>query len=194
MFLIRHIPHAKNIPASVERYDPVHISLFKVILSVPLYIAGQYNMTELDLISTQILTIEGLDTLQKPISTYTKKYLGVETIGVRPSFDSTIASFSITFNLNLRKVSDNYVFKLFKEWVDFIYSLGMGLQTLKYQYIAEYLNVYQANRDGTIWREVKFKNVMPVSIQGLNSLDYSSNDAATITVNFMAEYWEETLA
>ncbi len=194
MFLIRHIPHAKNIEASVERYDPVHISLFKVILSVPLYIAGQYNMNELDLISTQILTIEGLDTLQKPISTYTKKYLGVETIGVRPSFDSTIASFSITFNLNLRKVSDNYVFKLFKEWVDFIYSLGMGLQTLKYQYIAEYLNVYQANRDGTIWREIKFKNVMPVSIQGLNSLDYSSNDAATITVNFMAEYWEETLA
>lgn len=194
MFLIRHLPHPTHSQAAVERYDPVHISLFKVIMSVPLYIAGQYDLNELDLISSQILTVEGLDTLQKPISTYTKKYLGVETIGVRPSFDSTIANFSITFNLNLRKVSDNYVFKLFKEWIDFIYSLGMGLQTVKYQYFAEYLIIYQANRDGTIWREINFKNVIPISIQGLNSLDYTSNDAATITVNFMAEYWEESLA
>lgn len=193
MFKIRHIPHITNTPAAFNKYDPVHASLFKVIMSVPLSIAGEYDIFELDLISSQIISIEGLDTLQKPVSTYNKKYLGVDTVFVKPSFDSTIAQFSITFNLNLRNVSDNYVFKLFKEWQDFMYNISMGLQTVKYQYVAEYLIVYEANRDGTIWREINFKNVFPTNIGGLNTLDYTSTEAVTLTVSFIAEYWEEFL-
>lgn len=192
--MITHIPNIYSIPAALEHYDPVHSSLFKVIFSVPLLISGQYDLNELDLISTQIISIEGLDTLQKPISTYTRKYFGVETVGIKPTIDSTIANFTITFNLNLRKVSDNYVFKCFKEWMNIMYDLPMGAHSIKYLYVGEYLNIYQANRDGTIWRQINFKNVFPTNITGLSSLDISSSDAVTLGVSFIAEYWEEVLA
>lgn len=194
MFDVRFVPNITHIPVAVNRYDPVHSSLFKVTMGVPLIIAGEFNIEEMDLISSQILTVEGLDTLQKPISTYTKRYLGVETIGVKPSFDSTTAQFSITFNLNLRNISDNYVFKLFKEWQDVIYNISVGLQTIKYYYMSEYLVIYEANRDGTIWRQINFKNVIPTNVSGLNTLDYTSNDALVLTVNFVAEYWDEIIA
>ena len=193
-YQIAHLPHLKNVPAAIERWDPVHNSLFKVIFSVPAAMKGEYNLNELDILSSQIITIDGLDNLQKQIQTYKKKHLGIEVTFVKPFVESSGIEFTITFNLNLRKISDNYVFKLFKEWLDTIYNLATGMQTLKFQYMAENMTILQANRDGTIWRQVDLKNVFITNMGGLNNLDYSSSEPQNLNVTFFAEYWDEHIA
>ena len=151
-------------------------------------------MEELDILSSQIISIDGLDNLQKQIQTYKKKHLGIEVTFVKPFVESTGIEFTISFNLNLRKISDNYVFKLFKEWLDTIYNLATGMQTLKFQYMAENMTIFQANRDGTIWRQIDLKNVFITNIGGLNNLDYSSSEPQNLNVTFFAEYWDEHIA
>jgi hypothetical protein len=71
------------------------------------------------------------------------------------------------------------------------YNIGNGHRTLKKDYVCDTMHISEANRDGTVWREVVFKDVFITAIQGLDSLDYSSSEARQLSVTFRSDYWEE---
>ena len=98
---------------------------------------------------------------------------------------------SITFNLNLRDGNDAYVLRLFKEWGRLSYDIGNGKRSLKKDYVCDTMHISEANRDGTVWREVIFKDVFITGLSNLDTLDYTSSEARQLTVTFRADYWEE---
>jgi hypothetical protein len=190
---VSHLPHITNVKAGMEKYDPMHLSIFEVAFTVPEAMAGEFNGEELQILSQQVVSINGLDALQKVAGVNSQKFLGVDVSFLNPTLDSTTAEFTIVFNLNLRNVTDAYVLKLFKAWGRLSYDLATGVRALKANYTCDTMHISEANRDGTVWREVVFKDVFITSITGLDSLDYTSSEARQLSVTFRADYWDETM-
>ena len=191
---VSHLPHISNAQAGIEHWDPMHNSLFQINFTVPYVMQGEYNQDELLILSQQVISVNGLDQIQKPLSMYTMKYLGVDVAFFNPMIDNTSIDFNIVFNLNIRNQSDAYVFKLFKSWLRLIYNMSTGVVPLLGQCRAESMTICEANRDGTIWRQVVMKNVVITGMTGMDSLDYSSSEPRTLTVTFHGDYWDETTA
>ena len=191
---VSHFPHVTNVKAGYDRWDPMHNSIFEIDFTVPFVMQGEFDQENLLILSQQVISVGGLDDLQKPLSSYQMKYLGVDVTFFNPQLENTGIDFNITFNLNLRNVSDAYVFKLFKQWMRLIYNMSTGVIPLISQARAESMTILEANRDGTIWRQVVLKNVVITGMQGMGDLNYTSNDARQLNVTFHADFWDETIA
>ena len=190
---MNHLPHIQNMKAGFNRWDPVHNSIFDVSFTIPKMLQNAFG-EDVHLLQEQVTEVSGIDALQKAPGVGEQKFHGVTVSFLNPTVDSTAADITVKFNLNLRNVTDNFVLRLFKEWARISYDLHNGSRSLKIDYIAESMTIAEANRDGTIWRAYSFKDVMLVSIGGLSSLSYGSNEAQQIDVVFRSDYWEEILA
>ena len=189
---ISHLPHIKNVKAGMGRWDPMHQSIFEIAFTVPEALADKgITGEELEILTQQVVSVSGLDALQKVAGANSQKFLGVDVSFLNPTLESTTAELTVVFNLNLRDVTDAYVLKLFKEWGRLSYDIGNGKRSLKKDYVCESMHISEANRDGTVWREVIFKDVFITSLAGLETLDYTSSEARQLTVTFRADYWEE---
>ena len=189
---ISHLPHIKNVAAGMGKWDPMHQSIYEVGFTVPTALADQgFTCDELKILSQQVISISGLDALQKVAGVNSQKFLGVDVSFLNPVLDSTTAEFSIVFNLNLRNVTDAYVLNLFEAWGRLSYDIGNGNRTLKADYTCDTMHISEANRNGVVWREVIFKDVFITALAGLDTLDYNSSDPRQLTVTFRADYWEE---
>lgn len=189
---VSHLPHIKNVAAGMNKWDPVHQSIFLVGFTVPPSMQGEYGQEELNILSQQVVSISGLDNLNNSVKMYQQKYLGVDRSFFNPIIDNTGIEYTITFNLNIRDRNDVYVFRLFKEWINLIYTLSTGVIALIGQTYGKMV-ILEANRDGTVWRQVVLKNVVITDIKGMDSLDYTSQDVRTLNVTFHADYWDETI-
>ena len=188
---VSHLPHIKNVAAGMHKWDPVQQSIFLVGFKVPPSMQGEYNPDELNILSQQVISVSGLDNLNHSVKMYQQKYLGVDRSFFNPVIDNTGIEYTITFNLNIRDRNDVYVFKLFKEWINLIYTLSTGVMSLIGQAYGKMI-ILEANRDGTVWRQIVLKNVVVTDIKGMETLDYTSPDARILQVTFHADYWDET--
>jgi hypothetical protein len=188
------LPHIKNSQAGVNLYDPVHKSIFEVYFTLPEAIRGQFGKDE-ELLSEHVMNIGGLDALYRAPEVDSQKFMGVDRSYIKPTIGETKATIEVEFSLNLRNGTDNYILKLLRAWAALGYDIASGRRSLKKDYCAEWLKVSVANREGDIYQEVVFKDVMmagPVEFEG--SLDYTADDALTAKVKFVSDWWEETVA
>ena len=197
---LEHLPHIKNSHSGLNHWDPIHNSIFEVTFTPPVKLAGitdLFNPENIEILKEQVVSVSGLDALQKIAAPGQQKILGVDVSFLNPVLDSTTAEFTIVFNLNLDPRDDkNYdalVLRLFKEWGKLSYNIATGHRALKKDYICETLTIAQANRDGIVWRSIIFHDVFITGMSNLDSLDYTSSEAATLSVTFRADYWEENL-
>lgn len=193
MAKISHLPNIRNVEAGNKNYDPMHGSIFEVAFSVPSAIASTVQK-DVAILTQQVTTVSGLDALQKTTAAGQQKFLGVDVSYLNPTLDNTYADITIELNLNLRNVTDAYVFRVFKEWQKINYDLKTGTRYLMKDYIAPFLAIKEANRDGTVWREVNFQKVMMTSVTGLDGLDYTNNEARKLSVVFRSDIWDENIA
>lgn len=193
---ISHLPHIKNTAAGNNNYDPMHSSIFEVYFKLPaaLTSSGAFNQEDEGILTEQVVSVTGLDALQKTVAAGSQKFLGVDVSFLNPVLDNTYAELTVTLNLNIRNATDAYVLKIFKAWGKLGYDLSDGTRTLMADYVTDILRIAEANRDGTVWRSYVFHKVMLTSITGLDELNYTNNDARTLTVTFRADYWDEDLA
>lgn len=185
-------PHIRNTKAGLGKWDPMHNSIFEVLFKVPKSITG-VNAADVTILTQHVTTVSGLDVLQKTTTAGEQKFLGATVSYLNPVLDTTAADITIEFNLSMRDASDAFILKIFKEWSKLGYDLQTGLRRLKADYVADTLIVNEANRDGTVWRNVKFYNVMLTGVTGIDGLDYTGNEARKITCTFRSDYWDETL-
>lgn len=190
---LNHLPHIKNISAGINKWDPVHKSIFEVYFTLPTAIQSEFKEDEL-LLTEQVTNVSGLDVLQKTTPAGEQKFFGVTVSFLNPILDQTAADLTMTFNLNLRNVTDNYVLKIFKAWENLSYDLSDGTRTIKQDYISENMRVSEANRNGEVWRAYVFHHIMLTGVTGLDDLDYNSNDPRTLTVTFRSDYWDDDMA
>jgi len=190
---ITHLPHIQNTEAGRNKYDPMHGSIFEVYFSLPEAISSTFKNDEA-VLTEQVVSVSGLDALQKTVAAGQQKFLGVDVSFLNPVLDNTYAELTITLNLNIRNATDAYVLKIFKAWGKLGYDLSDGTRTLMQDYVTDTLRIAEANRDGTVWRSYVFHKVMLTGITGLDELNYTNNEARTLQVTFRADYWDEDLA
>lgn len=188
---VKHAPHLRNVQAAVNKWDPMHGSIYEVTFSVPGAIKGSVGNKDLEILSQQVTTVSGLDVLQKTVSAGEQKFYGVTVSYLNPTLDTTAADLTIEFNLNIRNSTDAYVLRVFKEWAKLGYDLASGTRHLMSDYLADNLTISEANRDGVVWRVAKFQRVMLTGVTGLDGLDYTNNEARKLTCTFRADFWDE---
>ncbi len=190
---LTHLPHILNVESGRMKYDPVHKSIFEVYFTLPAAIQSQFKTEEL-LLTEQVTNVAGLDILQKTTPASEQKFYGVTVSYLNPVLDQTAADITITFNLNLRNVTDNFVLKVFRAWENISYNLADGTRSIKTGYITDNLRIAEATRNGDIWRSYIFHHVMLTSVTNLDDLDIMSNDARQLICTFRCDYWEDELS
>lgn len=190
---LTHLPHIKNMKSGINKYDPVHKAIYEVYFTLPDVIRSQFSEDEV-ILTEQVTNVAGLDALQKTTPAGEQRFYGVTVSYLNPVLDSTAADITITFNLNLRNVTDNFVLKLFRAWENISYDLSDGARGIKVDYISDNLRIAEANRNGEIWRSYIFHHVMLTSVTGLDDLDYTANDARQLVCTFRCDYWDDDLA
>lgn len=188
-----HLPHIMNMKSGANKYDPVHNSIFEVQIAIPSALQSAFA-EEQEMLIEQATNVTGIEALQKTTAAGSQKFHGVDVSFLNPVLDNTSADITVDFNLNLKDTNDNFVLRLFKEWARISYDLHSGARSLKNEYCAASMMIAEANRDGTIWRAYSFKDIMVTNIQGLGTLDYTSNEPQKLQVTFRTDYWEEVLA
>lgn len=190
---ITHLPHIKNTQAGNNFYDPMHAAVFEVYFTLPVAIQDKFKDDEA-ILTEQVISVTGLDALQKTVQAGSQKFLGVDVSYLNPVLENTYADITITFNLNIRNATDAYVLKVFKAWGKLGYDLADGTRTLMADYVADNLRISEANRDGTVWRSYIFHKVMITNIQNIDELNYTNSEARTLQVTFRSDWWDEDLA
>lgn len=190
---ISHLPHIKNMKSGINKYDPVHKAIYEVYFTLPEAIQSEFKEDEA-ILTEQVYSVSGIDVLQKTTVAGEQKFYGVTVSFLNPTVDTTAADLTIVFNLNLRKVTDNFVLKVFKAWENLSYDLSDGTRGIKTDYISDNLRIAEANRNGEIWRSYIFHHVMLTGVSGLEGLDYTANEAVQLTCTFRCDFWDDELA
>lgn len=190
---VTHLPHIVNTQAGVNKWDPMYQAIFEVYFDLPAPIKSEFAEEEA-ILTEQVISVGGLDALQKTVQAGSQKFMGVDVSYLNPTLDNTYCEFTMQLNLNLRNANDAYVLKVFKAWSKLGYDLTDGTRTLMDYYTSDSVRIAEAGRDGTIWRSFIFRKVMLVGLTGLDELNYTNNDARVLTANFRADWWEEELS
>lgn len=180
-------PHINRTNSGLHKYDPLHGSIFQITFGT---VPGVSQSTT-TLLPDQVLSISGLDALQKTVSAGEQKFLGASASYLNPVLDNTYADLTLEFNLNIRNTNDVFVLRFFKEWEKCGYNIINGNRMLKSQYVMDTLTVEEANRNGDVWRTVTFYNVMLTGVTGHDALNYTDNEAKKLSVTIRADYWQE---
>lgn len=188
------LPHINNVDAGHNRYDPMMGSVFQIDFTVPAALSTYVNEDYVRLLTQQVTDVSGLDALQKTVQAGSQKFLGVDVSFLNTSLDNTYADITVNLNLNLKDTTDAYVLRIFKLWSKLNYDLQSGARTLKMDYVAPTMTIYEANRNGFIWRKATFKDVLLTGVTGLETLDYTSNEARKLQCVFRSDYWDEEYA
>lgn len=188
-----NLPHIRSIKSGINKWDPVHRSIFELSFELPTPIQGLFQEENI-ILSQQVVSVTGLDALQKTTAVGEQKFYGVTVSYLNPTLETTAADLQVVFNLNLRNVTDNFVLKIFRAWENLSYDLSDGTRSIKSDYCCSSLKIAEGNRNGDVWRSYEFKDVMLTGVEGLNELNYTNNEAAQLTCSFRSDYWYDTLA
>ena len=191
MAQLSHVPHVRSVNAGRNYYDPVNTAVFEVEFTFPGLIEGVIG-TDVKILTEQVTNVAGLDNLLKTPAAGQQKFFGADVSYLNPTLDNTYAEITIDFNLNLRSVTDNYVLDAFMQWRNLNYNLGNGARYLKKDYVAPYIEIKMANRDGTVWRVVKLWDVMLTNITGLDGLDITTNESPKLQCTFRSDSWDDS--
>lgn len=208
------LPHIQNTKAGSLLHDPMHESIFEIAFELPYaltaasfdgntvlnpswaltpdeYAYGNLDVSDVINLTEQVTEVGGLDALQKTVAAGEQKFLGTSLSFLNPTHDNTYAEFTVSLNLNLRNTTDAWVLRIFKAWSRVGYDMLSGVRTLKAEYVAPSMKIWEANRNGVVWREVTFQQVMLVGLTGLDTLNYTSNEARKLQCTFRSDWWSE---
>ena len=188
-----NLPHIRSVKSGINKWDPVHRAIYEVAFTLPPALQSVF-IEDVPILTQQVYSVSGLDALQKTTAASTQRFFGVDVSYLNPTLETTYADLTIVFNLNLRNVTDNFVLRVFRMWENLSYDLSDGTRSIKQDYCAASMAVAEANRNGDVWRSYEFKDVMLTGVTGLDTLDYTANEAAQLTCVFRSDYWYDTLA
>lgn len=182
------LPHITNSTAAINRYDPVHKSIFEVSMELP---AG-LGYSDTSLLTQHVLTVGGLEALYRAPEVDSQKFMGVDRSFLKPTVGETKASIEIEFSLNLNENNDNYILNVFRAWAALGHNIATGARSRKTEYAAPWLKIRIANRAGDVYQEIIFKDVMlNGALEFDGGLDYTADDALNLKVKLVSDWWVE---
>lgn len=185
------LPHIKNSKAGINREEPIYQNLFEVYFSIPEALQAMTGAEDVNVLTEQVQKISGMDTLTKLPDIKEQSYMGATRSYAGAKLDNTAHDLSLDLNLNMRKGTDNYIFKLFKNWSNLIYNKNTGERTIKDDHVADFLRVVLFNKAGDIYRDVTYHDIILKNVTGLDDYSYDGDDLKSITVEFRSDWADD---
>ena len=188
---LNHYSHYTNSTAATKMWEVVSPALFEVYLKFPDIITSGINT---ELLFEHVRSISGLDGLTPTIGNVVQKYKFAERHYAAAGPDRTSLELTITFTMNLGDIHENYIYNMLRKWYDLVYNPQNGHTLTKKEYASgSIMNIYEHDRDGSIWRHVICKDFFPSTPPtGLNDDNYDSmGEAKTLSMTFIVDQWDE---
>lgn len=152
----------------------------------------------INLLVEHVKSIDGLPELT-PSGTVKQFYKFASRSYAAAKPEQTDAQLKIEFEVNLNEDNDAYIYNILRKWADLVYNPLTGRQGLKRDYVGE-VYVAQANKNGDVFREWRFKPVFPFSTDRggaamtQTKLEYTGNGDGIyrVTINLQADAYAET--
>jgi len=181
------LPHYRNSKAAMNKFEPVYLAQFEVTLQPP------PAVTDWSLVMENVLKVSGVD-LNKLPAVVEQKYKSAKRSFAGGMNDATTADVQLDFEVNLNDANSMYVYKALRKWTDLIYDPLTGRMGLKKDYVGGPMIINYFNKNGDIFRQVKFPVCFPTSPLPVIESDFSSNDIYKISgFTLRCDYWEETI-
>jgi len=178
------LPHWNNSAAAVNYWEPLFLNQFEVVITPPAVITQNVN-----LLVEHVMTVTGLPELTPTgVIEQTYKFARRSYAAAVPT--TTVADLDIKFSVNLNNNNEMYIYNILRAWADLAYDPLTGKQGLKKDYIGEiYVAIHNKAQD--IYREFRFKPVIPNGELTKMALNYTSPDIYEVTMKFRADAWKE---
>lgn len=188
---LNHYSHYRYSDAATKMWEVVSPALFEVYLKFP----DILNESDTDdLMFQHVRSVSGLDGVTPTIGNIVQKYKFAERHYAAAGPDKTSLELTITYTLNLNDVHQNYIYNMLRRWYDLVYNPQNGQTLTKKQYAeGSILNIYEHDRDGSVWRHIRCFDFFPSTPPtGLNEDNYDSmGDAKTVSITFIVDDWVE---
>jgi hypothetical protein len=181
------LPHYRNSKAAMAQYEPVYLSQFEITLQPPAAVSGW------TLVMENVLKVSGVDVNRSP-AVVEQKYKSAKRSFAGGMVDNTTVDIQLEFEVNLDDANSMYVYKALRKWSDLIYDPLTGRMGLKKDYTGGPMIINYFNKNGDIFRQLKFPVCFPTSPITPIESDFSSNEIYKITgFTLRCDYWEETI-
>ena len=177
------LPHYQNSLFGINKYEPVYLNQFEVLITPPAAVLGGPILVE------QVTSISGLGVDKTPAATQQKYKFAVRNYaGAKP--ESTVFDLTVNFTVNLNDANSMYVFKTLRQWTDLIYNPLTGAMGLKRDYTGTIvLSVF--NKQGDVFRRITCRDCFPISPIGAMEMDYSGTELYDISLQWAVDYWDD---
>lgn len=184
------LPHIKHSSPINPDWEAVTNNYFEVSIIPPQSIANAGGQDIQQLLLKSVQSIGGLDGVNPSVEAFTQKYKfsdrsypGVPT--------QTFMDLTLTFTMNLRDITDNYIYNALRAWTKMIYNANDGRMSIGNVYRGQMI-IRQADRAGHVWRQITCNRIFPTGqITGLGDLNYTQNEAATLSITFRVDQWDD---
>jgi hypothetical protein len=178
------LPHYKNAHVAMEKWEPVYLNMFEILLKPPAAISSW------EWIMDNVKGVTGIETDVTP-SVVEQKYKGASRRFAAGFPEKTTVDLVIEFEVNLNDNNSMYVYKGLSEWSKLIWNPLTGEMMLKKDYAGGPMTISTFNRRGDIYRQWIFPVVWPISSIGPMEFSYEPGDVWKISMTFAADYWED---
>jgi len=181
------LPHYRNSKASMNKFEPVYLSQFEIQITPPPAVA------DWTLVMENVKKVAGVQTNALP-GVVEQKYKSAKRSYAGGMVDATTNDVSLDFEVNLNDSNSMYVYKALRKWCDLIYDPLTGRMGLKKDYTGGPMIINYFNKNGDIFRQVKYPVCFPTSQLPEIAVDFASNDIYSIGGFVLrCDYWEETI-
>lgn len=177
------LPHYQNSLFGINKYEPVFLNQFEVLITPPAPVLGGGILIE------QVTSITGLG-VDKSGGEASQKYKFARRnyAGATPA--ATGFDLGINFTVNLNDANSMYVFKTLRQWTDLIYNPLTGAMGLKRDYTGTIV-ISIFNKQGDVFRRITCRDCFPTTAINAMDLDYSQGTLYAINLTWAVDYWDD---
>jgi hypothetical protein len=177
------LPHYQNSLYGINKYEPVYLNQFEVLITPPGPVLGGSILLE------QVTTIAGLGVDKTPTPIDQKyKFATRNYAGAKP--ETTTFDLQIGFSVNLNDANSMYVFKTLRQWTDLIYNPVTGAMGLKRDYTGTIV-ISVFNKQGDVFRRITCRDCFPLKAIDPMELDYTATELYGINMTWAVDYWDD---
>jgi hypothetical protein len=187
------LPHFTSAKAAVQLYEPVYLNQFEVIIQPPSAVSSPAGNAGRSLLVENITGFTSATEVDKTPQKVDQHYKFAERRYAGGAVDDTGAKISIDFETNLDDNNSNYVHKTLRQWSDLIYNPLTGAMGIKSTYASgTYILLNMFNKQGDVFRSIKFLNVFPITAITPLPLSYDNGQSLyKISMTFRADYFTD---
>jgi len=177
------LPHYQNSLFGINKYEPVYLNQFEVLITPPGPVLGGQILVQ------QVTNLTGLEVDKTPAPIQQRYKFAVRNYaGAKP--EQTVFDLSLSFTVNLNDANSMYVFKTLRQWTDLIYNPLTGAMGVKTDYTGTMV-ISIFNKQGDVFRRITCKDCFPTTPLTVMELDYQAIDIYNVTMTWAVDYWDD---